>query len=64
VASEQVVESEIAQICRALGVDLQASTPAHNWAYRWARMRVELDITVDDMIASIEPIAARSSSTS
>jgi hypothetical protein len=54
VASEQVVESEIAQICRAMGVDLQASTARHGWAYRWARMRVELDITVGDMIASIE----------
>jgi hypothetical protein len=35
---------------------LQASTHRHGWAYRWARMRVELDITVAaiDMIASIE----------
>lgn len=54
VASAQVIESDIAQICRAMGVDLQASVHRHGWAYRWARMRVELNITVADMLASIE----------
>lgn len=52
--AEHTVESEILQICRAMGVDLQASTHRHGWAYRWARMRTELDITVGDMIAAIE----------
>lgn len=54
VEAEKVVESEIAQVCRALGVNLQSSTHRHGWAHRWARMRVELDLTVGDMVAAID----------
>lgn len=49
----QILESEISQICRALGVTLQASTQRHGWPYRWAQLRTLHDITVDDMVAAI-----------
>lgn len=53
-AAEQVIEQEITMICRAIGVDLTASTKRHGWPAQWVRMRTELNITVADMVAAID----------
>lgn len=52
--AEQVIESEIAQICKAIGVTLQASTHRHAWPARWVEMRTRHNLTVGDMVAAIE----------
>lgn len=57
--AEQVIESEIQQICRAIGVDLTASTKRHAWPARWVEMRTKHEITVGDMIEAINSFSAQ-----
>jgi uncharacterized protein YdaU (DUF1376 family) len=57
--AEQIVESEISQICRAIGVDLQRDTRRHTWPARWVRMRTENNLTVRDMLAAIDSFSAQ-----
>lgn len=56
IAAAEVIESEIQQICRAIGVDLRQDTKRAGWPHRWVRMRTEHRITVDDMVAAIATI--------
>lgn len=51
--SVEVIESEISRICSAIGVQLTSSTARAGWPMQWVRMRTELNITVDDMVAAI-----------
>lgn len=52
--AEQVLESEIQQICRAIGVDLRTSTKRAGWPHAWVTMRAQHNLTVGDMVAAIE----------
>lgn len=52
--SEQIVESEIQQICRAIGVELRQSTKRNNWPYHWVQLRTENNLIVEDMVAAID----------
>ena len=57
--AEQVIETEIAQICRALGVVLTSSTHRHAWPARWVEMRTAHNLTVGDMVAAIDSYPAQ-----
>lgn len=51
--AEQIIESEISQICTAIGVNLTGSTHRFAWPARWVEMRDKDRLTVADMLAAI-----------
>jgi uncharacterized protein YdaU (DUF1376 family) len=57
--SEEIIESEIQQICKAIGVDLRSSTLRAGWPHRWVTMRTQLNLTVGDMVKAIESYGAQ-----
>lgn len=48
-----LIEGDITQICRALGVHLESHPGAHNWPHQWVRLQAEKQITLPDMLEAI-----------
>jgi uncharacterized protein YdaU (DUF1376 family) len=52
--TERHLESEISQICRAIGVDLQADTRRITWPQQWLRMKDSAGVELVDILEAIK----------